>query len=118
KSPSGIAIFDLENRQFRYKPLEVFKELDKYRSNFPGGSTFAGIHLQLKSDSLLYSNSAKNDIYFYNLTTDSLTKNRYTSKYTSQEAAGNYPNRAETEKEMEEVFQAKSKEVSYGRLFF
>lgn len=123
QSPFGIAVFDLENHSVRYKPMEIFKKLDKYRANFyfdgyPAGSTFASINLQLKGDTLIYSNSANNETNFYNLLTDTLTTKTYSSEFTTQEAPANYPKRGESEEAMREIRKEKSKEVSYGPLLF
>src|SRR5690606_15334176 len=42
----------------------------------------------------------------------------YSSKYTSQEAQGNYANRSDSAKEFAEITKEKSKEVNDGKLFF
>lgn len=123
ESAHGIAVFDLENKQFRYKPMEIFKELDKYRVNlyldgYPAGSMFALVSLQLKGDTLIYSHSAKNEVNFYNLENDSLSRKIYTSQYTSQQADGNYPNRAESQEQYQDILDIKLQEVTYGPLFF
>ncbi|PZX47012.1 DUF4221 family protein [Algoriphagus chordae] len=123
-SPEGLAIFDMDAQQVTYKPLSLFAELEKHQTVFyyegehPMQMFMAQIHLQLKQDSLLYSNSAQNKIFFYNLKTDSLTSKTYSSSYTSQEAAGNYPNRSDSESEFQEIAKNKEKEVNYGQLFF
>ncbi len=123
KSPFGLAVFDLEKGIFSYQPLDVFEELDPYRVNIyrdgsPAGSKFASIRLFLKGDSLVFSNSVKNEVGFYGLKTDSLSKKSYSSKYTSQQAKPNYPNRIETEQQYDELLKQTDREVNYGRLFF
>lgn len=123
-SADGLAVFDLENKHVSYKPLVIFNELEKYQTvlyyegKHPMQMYMAQIHLQLKKDTLLYSNSAQNKVYFYNLKTDSLTSKTYTSSHTSQEAAGNYPKRSDSEVEFADIVQEKDKEVDYGPLFF
>jgi len=123
-SADGLALFDLENKRVKYKELGLFKELDKYQTIFyyekvhPMNMLMADISLLMKNDSLLFSNSAQNNIYFYNLATDSISSRTYSSKFTSQEAKGNYPPRSDSEEEFQEIFNEKSKEVSYGKLFF
>ena len=120
----GIAWFDLENNHFGYKPLEVFKDLEKYRSTLyindsPMRTVEAAIYLQPHNDSLIFSYSVKNEFHFYNLKTDSLTKKIYKSKYTSDQAEGNYPKRTETEQEFQEVlFAHNNKDVTYGQPFY
>tara|TARA_R110002020_G_C16277851_1_gene771593 strand:- start:90 stop:740 length:651 start_codon:yes stop_codon:yes gene_type:complete len=120
----GLALFDLENKTVRYKPLEVSKDLDKYQSVLyyngeqPMSMILASIHLNLKNDSLVYSNTAQNKIFFYDLKTDSLTSKSFSSKYTSEEAAGNYKKRTDSEEEFREIMNEQQKEVSYGKLFF
>ncbi|WPR74739.1 DUF4221 family protein [Algoriphagus sp. NG3] len=120
----GLALFDMENKNVSYKPLEVSKNLDKYQSVLyyngeqPMSMILANVHLQLRNDSLLYSNTAQNKVFFYNLKTDSLSSKDYTSRYTSNEAAGNYQKRTDSEEEFREIIKEKDKEVNYGHLFF
>lgn len=120
----GLALFDLENKTVIYKPLDVSKDLDKYQSVLyyngeqPMSMILASIHLQLRNDSLIYSNTAQNKIFFYNLKTDSLSSKDFSSKYTSSEAAGNYQKQTDSEEEFREIMKEKDKEVNYGRLFF
>ena len=120
----GIAWFDLEKKRFGYKPLEVFKELENYRSNLyindtPMATVAATIHIQSQNDSLIFSYSVKNELHFYNLATDSFTKKIYKSKYTSDHAEGNYPKRTETQQEFQEVlFAYNNKEIKYGQLIY
>jgi hypothetical protein len=123
RSPSGVAIFNLETKTVSIKPIEIFQELDPYRVYFsingqPSGIGYADIHLQVKNDSLLFSNSVTNKVYFYHLSTDSITTKTYESKFTAQVAAGNYPDRTDSEQEYVDVIKAMEKEVNYGPLFF
>lgn len=123
KLEDGLAIFDLENKRFHFKPMDIFKELEEHITvlmiNDNGVSgTYIPIYLQLKGDSLIYSNSAKNEIYFLNLKTDSLTHKIYQSLYTSTAAQGKYPKRTESKEEYREIGKERSKEVNYGSLFF
>ncbi len=84
KLEDGVAIFDMEKKRFHFKPMDIFKELEEHITilviddNEVSG-TYIPIYLQLKGDSLIYSNSAKNEIYFLNLKTDSLTHKIYQS---------------------------------------
>ncbi|MEB2779363.1 DUF4221 family protein [Algoriphagus sp. C2-6-M1] len=123
-SAEGVAIFDLENRAVKYKPLDVSKDLDKYQSALyyngdqPMNIILASIHLQLRNDTLLYSNTAQNKIFFYNFITDTLSSKSFSSKYTSKEAAGNYQKRTDSEEEFSEIMKEYEKEVSYGHFFF
>jgi hypothetical protein len=120
----GLAIFDLENKRVSYKPIDVFKEIGKYQTTlyYEGvqsmGASGVFVHLVQKEDTLLYSNSAENSIYFYHLKTDSLTSKSFTSKYTSSEAKSNYASRTDSEEEFQEIYKEKSKEVNYGNFFF
>ncbi|MBN3581613.1 DUF4221 family protein [Algoriphagus aestuarii] len=120
----GLAIFDLEKKQVRYHPLTVFKELEKYQTVFyyegvhPIQMYMADIKLHLKGDSLIYSNTAQNKVYFFQLSSNTLSSKSYTSKFTSQEAEGNYPKRSDNEAEFKEITKEKEKEVNFGRFFF
>lgn len=124
ESVDGLAIFDLENKRVSYKPTELFKEIDKYQTtlyyegNQPMSGSMAQVFLQQKGDTLLYSNSAQNKLFFFNLKTDSLTSKTFSSQYTSQEAKSNYAKRSDSEEEFREITKEKSKEVNYGPLFF
>lgn len=120
----GLAIFDLEKKQVRYHPIDLFKELEKFQTVFyyegvhPIQMYMADIKLQLKGDTLIYSNTAQNKVYFFQLSTNNLNSKSFSSKYTSQEAEGNYPKRSDNEEEFKEITKEKEKEVSYGRFFF
>jgi hypothetical protein len=123
KSPFGFAVFDLEKRRFSYIPLDVFKELDPYRVNIyrdgrPMGSKFASIRLDLRNDSLVFSNSVKNEVGFFNLKTQALSTKRYSSNFTSEEAEPNLSNRIESDREYEALLNQTDRDVRYGRLFF
>lgn len=119
----GVAVFDLENKLFHFKPLDIFKELEEHITilvidDYEVSGSYIPIYLQLKGDSLIYSNSAKNVIYFLNLKTDSLTHKIYQSQYTSPEASGKYPKRTESKEEYRKIGKERNKEVSYGSIFF
>jgi hypothetical protein len=123
KSPIGLAFFDLENKVFSYKSFPAFAELDPYVFKYyfdgrPAGFNNANIHLIMKNDSLIFSTSVFNKVYFYNFSTDSTTSKNFQSKHTTQTAPGNYPNRTDTQQELLKVAQTIEKEVNYGPLFF
>jgi hypothetical protein len=123
KSPQGMAFFDLNNRKFSYKSIPTFTELDPYlfKYYFEGqlaGINYAKIHLISKKDSIIYSNSVTNKVYFYNFSTDSITSKVFESKFTTQQAPGNFSNRADSPEEYTDSDNARQKEVNYGPLFF
>ena len=120
----GLATFDLGNKRGSYTPLDLFQELEKYQSILyyegvqPMSMALANIFLELKNDTLLYSNSAQNKVFFYHLKTDSLSSKTFSSKYTTNEAPGNYQKRTDSKEEFREIMQAKDQEAFYGQLFF
>ncbi|MEB2776588.1 DUF4221 family protein [Algoriphagus sp. D3-2-R+10] len=123
--PEGFALFDLENQIVKYLPTDLFKELDKYKtvlyfdgSEYASSMGMAQIHLSLQNDSIIYSNSVQNKVYFYHLKTDSLTSKDFSSSITSKEAKANYAKRSETMEDFQEISKEKDKEVMYGHLFF
>jgi len=123
KSPQGMTFFDLNNKRFSYKSIPTFTELDPYlfKYYFEGqlaGINYAKIHLILKKDSIIYSNSVTNKVYFYNFSTDSITSKVFESKFTTQKAPGNFSNRADSPEEYTDSDNARQKEVDYGPLFF
>jgi hypothetical protein len=123
RSPSGVVIFNNETKTVSIKPIEVFQELDAYRvyssiNGQPSGMNYADIHLQVKNDSLIFSNSVTNKVYFYHLSADSVTAKTFSSRFTTQVAPGKYPNRTDSELEYLDVTKAIDKEVNYGPLFF
>ena len=121
--PLGFAVFDLENESFYYKPLAIFKELEKYRINFyfndnPAGAMFSSFHLFAKNDSLIFSNGGVNQLYFYDLETDSLSFKSYNSQYTTYEITTSFPKRVESEEEYRDLIKETEKEVRYGPMFY
>lgn len=122
-APSGLAFFDLEKRNFSYKPVASFSELQPYEFRYYIDGNLAGmnqadIHLMMKSDSLIFSSSAFNKINFYHFSTDSFTTKTFQSKLTSNSASSNYPKEAHTRQELVEVGKTIEKEVDFGPLFF
>lgn len=122
KSPIGLVFFDLENRVFSQKSFLTFAELDPYVFKYYLDGRLAGlnnaeIHLIMKNDSLIFSTSVFNKVYFYSFSTDSTTSKTFISKYTTQIAPGNYPNRTDTQQELLKVSQTLEKEVNYGPPF-
>ncbi|MEB2783214.1 DUF4221 family protein [Algoriphagus persicinus] len=123
KAPLGIAVFDLERKHFSYKPLPVLKEMEKYRINYyindqPVGAMFSSFYLMAKNDTLILSNSGSNELYFYNLKTDSIGSKAYSSQYTSFEITKSFPERVDSEKEYRNLVQETRKNVHYGSLIF
>lgn len=122
-APLGFTVFDLENESFYYKPLDILNELEKYRINlyfngYPSGSMFSSFHLLAKNDSLIFSNGGVNQLYFYDLETDSLSFKSYNSQYTTYEITKSFPSRIESEEEYRELLKESEKEVRYGPLYF
>jgi hypothetical protein len=122
-APLGFTVFDLENESFYYKPLDILKELEKYRINlyfngYPSGAMFSSFHLLAKNDSLIFSNGGVNQLYFYDLETDSLSFKSYNSQYTSYEITKSFPGRVESEEEYRALIKDSEKEVRYGPLYF
>ncbi|SIO06143.1 DUF4221 family protein [Algoriphagus halophilus] len=123
-TPDGLAIFDLENKTVEYKPLDIFKKLEKYQTVFyyngeqPISAFGASIFLTYQNDSLIYTNTAENKAHFYNLKPDSLTSLSYVSRYTKPEVEVNYPKRTETEEEFKEVRKLTDKIVQYYQFLY
>ncbi|WP_425636892.1 DUF4221 family protein [Algoriphagus yeomjeoni] len=123
KAPLGIAVFDLEKEQFSYKPLPALKEMEKYRINYyidnnPVGAMFSNFELMPKNDTLILSNSGSNELFFYNLKTDSLSSKAYSSQYTSFEITRTFPERVDSEAEYRDLVKETQKNVRYGPLIF
>lgn len=122
-APMGFTVFDLENQTFYYKPLPILEELEKYRIRFyfndqPAGGMFSSFHLFTKNDSLIFSNGGVNQLYFYDLKTDSLTHKSYSSEFTSYEITSTFPSRVDSEEKYKELLKEAEKEVRYGPLYF
>ncbi|RAI95167.1 DUF4221 family protein [Algoriphagus yeomjeoni] len=123
KAPLGITVFDLEQEQFYYKPLPALKEMEKYRINYyidgnPMGAMFSSFELLAKNDTLILSNTGSNELFFYNLKTDSLSSKAYSSQYTSFEITKTYPERVESESEYRDLVKETQKNVRYGPLLY
>lgn len=123
-TPEGLAIFDLESKTVTYKPTDIFHKLEKYRTVYyyngehPVSSFGASVFLSYQNDSLIYTNTAENKAYFYNLKTDSLNSISYASQYTKPEVEVNYPKRTETEAEFREVNKLTEKIVQYYQFLY
>lgn len=122
-APMGIAVFDFQKESFFYKPVDVLKGLEKYRVNFyfndnPAGGMFSSFYLLPKNDTLIISNGGVNQLYFYNLKTDSISHKTYSSEFTSYEITSSYPSRMDDEVAYRELTKETQKEVNYGRLYY
>ena len=123
KAPLGIAVFDLEKKHFYYKPLPALKEMENYRINFYMdnnlmGAMFSSFELMAKNDTLILSNSGSNELFFYNLKTDSLSSKAYSSQYTNFEITKSFPERVDSESEYRDLLKETQKNVHYGPLIF
>ncbi len=123
RAPLGIAVFDLENESFYFKPVDILKSLEKYRVNFyfnenPAGAMFSSYHLLSKSDTLIFSNGGVNQLYFYDLKTDSISSKTYSSEFTSYEITTSFPSRMDDQEAYRKLMKETDNEVKYGALHY
>lgn len=120
KPAKGIVLIDMESNSLDYIPLDMFTRVKQFQISLqmgdaPGIATGEFVHLSFEEDNLIISSSAYNEVYQYDLTTDSLSHFSFESNLTANEKVLNYTNQATSMKEWEEANQAKNEQVSFSK---
>ncbi|WP_425636890.1 DUF4221 family protein [Algoriphagus yeomjeoni] len=117
----GLALLNVDTEELSLHPtdfLQYLKDLEIYmvqdgrtRMSFPEQHK-----MQFHANKLIINTSAKNEVWMYDLDTDSLTNKVYESKLTSNAKSGNYERTTESMERFQEEGKKKSSEVAFNPL--
>ena len=122
KPAKGIVVIDLATDSINYIPMKLFQELKQFEiiqqvGNAPGIYTGESTNLSFIDDHLIISSSAYNEVYEYNLNSDSLSHFSFKSSLTDNEKIRNFPNEVSSSKESADAEKAKNEQVSFQAFF-
>ena len=118
KSPSEIAIIDMETDSVKVIEMDLFHKLKKFEIQFDNGSgtsiaTGDNYFLSFIGNDLIISSSAFNEVYQYPLENDSLLHRTYNSSLTANERIANFPNEVNSQEQFYEVSAEVYKQVHF-----
>ncbi|MFC3416449.1 DUF4221 family protein [Algoriphagus hitonicola] len=122
KPSKGLAIIEVESGMMKAIKTDAFSKLDQYRISMvsEGGrsSMFAGesVFMDFDGDHFIVSNSAINEVYYYDFKSDTLFHKKFESSLTANERVINYPQTTETPEEFQKVMRQKMEQVQFARL--
>ncbi len=122
KPARGMVIIDMETDSINYIPLDLFARLKEFEivlqmGNAPGIATGERAYFSFIEDNLIISSSAYNEVYHYNIDTDSLAHYSFEASLTDNEKVPNYPNQVSSNKEWDDAEKAKKEQVSFNEFF-
>ena len=120
---SGLAIVNLNTKELKKVPLDLFEKIDKFFIVFStdgGGKMSIGesVYFLPMDDQVIISTSTFNEIYVLSLADGELDKKSFHSQLTDDEKKGNYQKTASSREELFELNKEKIKEVTFGNLYF
>ena len=117
----GLALLDVTSEELRLHPtdfLQYLKELEIYmvQDGLTRVSHPETFDMQFFNDKLLITTAARNEVWIYDLESDSLTNKTFESKITSNVKPGNYETITESMERFQEEVKKKSSEVLFNPL--
>jgi hypothetical protein len=118
KPASGLAIINTETNNITFKTSDAFSKLDEFRIllQMDGNammSTGETSFMDFIGEELILSNTAFNEVYRYNLKTDSLSHKTFTAKLTGNERIKNFQTEVDSQERLFEVAKEKNKQVRF-----
>ena len=117
----GLAVLNVDTEKLTLHPtdfLQYLKDLEIYmvQEGMTRVSHPETFDIKFFNNKLLISTAAKNEIWIYDLKSDSLTNRTYESKLTSNVKSGNYERITESMERFQEEAKKKSSEVTFNPL--
>ena len=120
--PLGIAKVHLQDKTLKKIPIPGLKDLAKFRVSFSDGqsksASYPGVNLQLLNGKVLVSNSAVNELYTYDVRTDSLVHYLFKSRIMADRQKENPRTRVHSQEELNQVARERAKDVSFNRFVY
>lgn len=127
KAPGkGLAVINAESMEIKFFPTDAFSKLDEFRimleMNTGGGtssmSTGESVYLKFINEQFIMSNSAFNEVYIYDDTSDSLMHKTFESQLTGNERIKNFPTEVDSREALFEASKEKQKQVRFGPMVY
>ncbi len=126
KSPAkGLAVINLESREVKFVPTDAISKLDEFRimleMKTDGGTSSMSMgesaYMKFIAGQLVLNNTAMNEVYLYDTTTDSLIHKTYESNLTGNERIKNFPSQVDSREALFEASKEKMKQVRFGPMY-
>jgi len=126
KSPAkGLAVITIENMEVKFVPTDAISKLDEFRimleMKTEGGTSSMWMgesaYMKFIEGQLVLSNTAMNEIFLYDVTTDSLIHKTYEANLTGNERIKNFPSQVDTREALFAASKEKMKQVRFGPMY-
>lgn len=123
KPAKGLAVIDLEKMELNFVPTDAISKLDEFRIMLEMNgnammSTGESSYMKFINGELVLTNTAMNEVYIYDFTTDSLLHKTFESALTGNERIKNFPTQVDTREALFEASKEKRKQVKFGPMIF
>lgn len=123
KPAKGLAVIDLEKMELNFVPTDAISKLDEFRIMLEMNgnammSTGESSYMKFINGELVLTNTAMNEVYIYDFTTDSLLHKTFESTLTGNERIKNFPTQVDTREALFEASKEKRKQVKFGPMIF
>jgi hypothetical protein len=121
----GLAVINLENREVKFVPTDAISKLDEFKimmeMKTDGGTSRMSMgesaYLKFIAGQLVLNNTAMNEVYLYDTTTDSLIHKTFESNLTGNERIKNFPSQVDSREALFATSKEKMKQVKFGPMY-
>jgi hypothetical protein len=126
KSPAkGLAEINLENREVKFVPTDAISKLDEFRimleMKTDGGTSSMSMgessYMKFIAGQLVLNNTAMNEVFLYDTTSDSLIHRTFESNLTGNERIKNFPSQVDSREALFAASKEKMKQVRFGPMY-
>ncbi|SFT76584.1 protein of unknown function [Algoriphagus locisalis] len=120
----GFAIVDLQTKELQKIPIPELESLTDFNINQyddkgnPRMSTIERIWILQVGNKVYLTNTSRNEAFIYDMKSDSLQKKSFHSTLTSDSKKGLYTKNTNSDKEMDDAWTEKNKEVNFNNLVY
>ena len=121
KPAKGLTLIDTKTNVLKFISSDVFSKLDEFRITLEMDgnammSTGEQSFMQFLGEDLILTNTAFNEIYRYDLDSDSLVHLTFEAKLTGNKRIKNFPTQVDSQEALFESSKEKQKQVIFGPL--
>lgn len=121
----GLAVINLENRQVKFVPTDAISKLDEFRIKLEmktdGGTSSMSMgessYMKFIAGQLVLNNTAMNEVFLYDITSDSLIHRTFESNLTGNERIKNFPSQVDSREALFATSKEKMKQVRFGPMY-
>lgn len=123
KPAKGLAVIDIEKMEVNFVPTDAISKLDEFRImlEMDGNAMMSmgeSVYMKFINGQLVLSNTAMNEVYLYDTSTDSLMRKTFEASLTGNERVKNFPTQVDSREALFETSKEKSKQVKFGPMNF